>query len=573
MNCCAMRPLAETRHDSDSIMTNWKKLFALVCLFAAGTGFSQVPSSAGTATLQSNDGDPFKLSSGKSFSASGSAAGRRTVISPAAITREFDEAIEIILQNHVSAGKADIDKLTSSSIDAMLKALDPHSNFYDADEYQELVGEHESEYSGIGTSIAEFERRGDRGIYILSTAAGSPAMKAGLRFGDRIVAVDGISVANLSLDEVRNLIRGKRATAAILTVEKGGSEKKETVSVVRQKIHHKSVAAGFFVKDKIGYIDLTGGFTYTTADEFQAALADLDRHGLTGLVLDLRGNGGGILEQAVKVAEKFLPAGSIIASQRGRLPADTRVWTSANKSPETVPLVVLIDSDSASAAEVVAGALQDNDRALMVGTRTFGKGLVQNVLSLDFGTGLTLTAARYFTPSGRSIQRNYDDGSLYDYYNHRTPAAGVGTTAFVARTITNRKVFGGDGIAPDYEVVARKLTRNEAAIIDLAFFFVRQNSALRFKEKFSPEELASFGTDRGAEILGRSEIIANSDFIQRQIAYNTTLAISGPEAAERVRILTDREVLKAIELLPESAKLAASASAVRNNRRSTQITK
>lgn len=553
-------------------MTNWKKLFALVCLFAAGTGFSQVPSSAGTATLQSSDGDPFKLSSGKSFSASGSAAGRRKAISPAAIARQFDEAIEIILQNHVSAGKANIDKLTSSSIDAMLKSLDPHSNFYDADEYQELVGEHESEYSGTGTSIAEFERDGDRGIYVLSTAAGSPAMKAGLRFGDRILAVNGAEADNLSLNEVRSLLRGKRGTPAILTIERAGSEKNQTISVIRQKIHQKSVAAGFFVKDKVGYIDLTGGFSYTTGAEFESALDDLHRQGLSGLVLDLRGNGGGILEQAVKVAEKFLPAGSIIASQRGRLPADTRVWSSGNKTPDDIPLVVLIDGDTASAAEVVAGALQDNDRALMVGTRTFGKGLVQNVLSLDYGTGLTLTAARYYTPSGRSIQRNYDDGSLYDYFNHKAHAAGVGKTAFVAKTMTNRKVYGGDGIAPDYEEFPRQLNGNEAAFIDTAFFFVRQKSANGFDEMTSIEEFAKFAAARGNGNFDRSTINANFAFIQRQVAFNTALAKSGPEAAERVRIASDREVIKAIELLPESAQLSASASAVRGKRGSTQIT-
>ncbi|HEX3101165.1 MAG TPA: S41 family peptidase, partial [Pyrinomonadaceae bacterium] len=423
--------------------------------------------------------EPFSIKRGSTFSASGGLS--KTASETAAnfsktsqITADISEAEDIIRQNQIDGRRIAPSEMTKSALTGALRSLDPHSNFFDPTEWKDLLDEERSGYSGIGATIANFDKGGVSDTYVLSTFPGSPASRAPLRFGDKIVTIDGEKMTGKPSDVVRDKIRGTNGSLLRMTVERADSNRLETIEMRRGRVPQPSIPDAYMLRPGIGYIELSEGFNYTTSEEFDAALQSLKRAGMRSLVLDLRGNGGGIVDQAVKVAEKFLPAGTLILTQRGRTRIDNRVWRSANPAAETMPLVVLVDQDTASASEIVAGAFQDNDRAMLIGEKTFGKGLVQSVIDLPGNTGLTLTSARYLTPSGRSIQRDYSKTTLYDYFNHTGETAAAVGAYFEARTITDRKVFGGDGILPDEPIKAEELTAPQAALLDPIFFFARE---------------------------------------------------------------------------------------------------
>ncbi len=515
--------------------------------------------------------DPFSLTPGTSFAASSthdairSPAGRR-----AAISADLDEALSIITNNYVGGTRLKIDGLTEAAISSMLHVLDPHSRFYNAAEFQDLLEEHESEYSGTGSSIAAFEKDGVIDTYIVSTFPDSPAAKAGLRFGDKIIMVNGRPVTNESPDTVRDLVRGRRGTSVGLTVERSDGQALQTIELKRDMVHEPAVPKGFLLQGtRAGYIDLTGGFSNATFRELETVINDLKERGMTSLVLDLRGNGGGILDQAVKVAEKFLPAGTTIVSQRGRSTDDKRIWKAAKARNETMPLVLVVNENTASASEVLAGALQDNDRALILGRRTFGKGLVQNVLNLPDGAGLTLTAARYYTPTGRSIQRDYFSTGLYDYYNHRT--AEIDKPAFAAKTPTDRVVYGGDGIAPDEIAVGGEMTAERIRLLDPIFFFSRDLTAGRLNNSLGERSIDDqlmqrfdgFLTANAAWRHLRPNVQKEEAFVRQMLGYYIGLATSGSEAGNRARIQADPQIKQALALLPKAEQLYGAARKAR----------
>src|SRR5436190_4679413 len=406
--------------------------------------------------------EPFSINRGSTFSASGSSRNVNNESGaanskPSSIASEILAAEQIIGRNYLSTKAASTDELTKTAIDGMLRSLDPHSNFYDAAEWKDLLDEQRSGYTGIGATISTFDIAGTTDTFILSTFPGTPAARAHLRFGDKILGINNEKMSGKSSDIVRDKLRGASGTILRLTVERAATNRIEIIEIRRNRVVQPSIPDAYILRPGIGYIDLSEGFNYTTSGEFDAALQELKARGMRSLVLDLRGNGGGIVDQAVKVAEKFLPAGTLILSQGGRTRIDNRVWRSANAAPDQMPLVVIVNEDTASASEIVAGAFQDDDRAMIVGERTFGKGLVQSVIDLPGRTGLTLTTARYLTPSGRSIQRDYTKVDIYDYFNHKGPAAAIDQPYFEGRTTTDRKVFGGDGIQPDEVVKSEKL--------------------------------------------------------------------------------------------------------------------
>ncbi|HCA58653.1 MAG TPA: hypothetical protein DEP46_11785, partial [Blastocatellia bacterium] len=364
------------------------------------------PAAAQTISLPKDSGD-FKIDQGSSFSATSSAPKNKPKQPGplAALSEDLAEALGLISQHHASSNAQRPDLLTASALSSALRSLDPHSKYYDREEFAELVGEHEGQYFGTGATIISVKSGGELETYVLSVAAGSPAETAGLKFGDRIISVDGKAIGGLHSYEVREMMRGELGTEVAIRLERAGNRAQTDLTMTRGRVAHKTIPHTFMLDEGVGYIDLSGGFSYTTVTELDDALLRLRARGVKALVLDLRGNSGGIVDQAVAVAERFLPFGTKILSQQGRNPNEDRVWRSANRLPVTVPLVVLVDGETASAAEIVAGALQDNDRALIIGEKTFGKGLVQNIIELEDGSALALTAARYYTPTGRSIQR------------------------------------------------------------------------------------------------------------------------------------------------------------------------
>lgn len=555
------------------------------CFFAA---FPQTKT-----VSQFEEVEPFKINRGSSFSASRSNPApkpeQNAQIPDSNVTRDFSDALEIIRKNHVDGKTVNYNELTKSAIDSMLHALDPHSNYFDAAEYQELLTDQQSEYFGIGATIANYQKGGTLDTYVIATFPDSPASRAGLRFGDKILAVDGEKMAGKNSSFVRDKVRGRKGSLVRILIERGDTRRQETVEIRRNRVPQPTIPDAYIIREGIGYIDMSEGFNYTTSDELTVALAELHKQGMKSLILDLRENTGGILDQAVKTAEKFLPAGSVIVSQRGRFAIDNRVWRSTNRTPETMPVVVLVNNATASASEIVSGALQDYDRALVVGESTFGKGLVQSIIDLPFGSGLTLTTARYYTPSGRSIQRDYSKGGLYDYFNHKASVTPQSKTE--AKTLTGRKVYGGDGITPDEIVKSEDLTELETEFLDPVFFFSQELTSGRVAgfENYKTGGQTKYGsrirpsdfpvTDEILTVFknfleksGEWKSLANKaetakSFIKTRIRYNLVTAAFGTVSANQVLIEDDRQVAKAVENLPRAGQLAQMANRARQSKK------
>jgi len=535
--------------------------------------------------LQMPEVEPFSINIGKSFAASSSHS--KTLSKKTdrnVIAEDFTDALEIIRNNHVGGKKNDYNRLTKTSISAMLRTLDPHSNYFDSTDYEELLTDQQSEYFGIGATIVNFEKTGEIDTYIVSTFPDSTANRAQLKFGDKILAVNGEKVSGKDSGIVRDKVRGRQGSIVRLTIERAETKRIETIEVKRSRVPQPSLPDAYILRPGIGYIDLSNGFNYTTADELSVALKELHAQGMNSLILDLRDNPGGILDQSVKVAEKFLPIGSTIVAQRGRYRIDNRVWNSANKSAENLPLVVLVNENSASASEIVAGALQDHDRALIIGEKTFGKGLVQSIINLPYGSGLTLTTARYFTPSGRSIQRDYQHTDSYDYFNHKVNLSEQEKNKTATKTANGRKVFGGDGISPDETVKRTNLTPQQIQMLDSLFFFARElvNGRIRGFENYKSQNISNpYGqrvkpTDAPVtdellaayasfmeQDISRKKAMPNfakeRNFIKLRLRYNLIMAYYGSVSANQVLIQEDSQVGKAIEVLPNARLLALTA--------------
>ncbi|MEW6362979.1 MAG: S41 family peptidase, partial [Acidobacteriota bacterium] len=330
------------------------------------------------------------------------------------IELDMSEALAIIESNHVAGKTLNYNDVFKSAIDGMLHSLDPHSNYFDAKEFEQFRTDQSSRYFGIGATIGDLSDADGKIIatFIRATFEGAPANRAGLRYGDKIVEVNGTNVLGKPFPEVRNMLRGPRGTVAKIVVERYGTGKRETIEIIRDAVPQPSIPEAYMIRPGVGYIAMTGGFNQTTYAEFTDAMRRLKAQGMKELVLDLKNNGGGLVSQAYRVANTFLDAGQVVFTQIGRLEGTTEAYRADNPNPEKIPLIVLVNRNSASASEILAGALQDHDRALIVGENTFGKGLVQNPFLLDYGSMLLLTIAKYQTPSGRLIQRDYSNGNL-----------------------------------------------------------------------------------------------------------------------------------------------------------------
>ena len=371
------------------------------------------------------------------------------------VEQDMSEALSIIEANHVSGKNLNYNDLVKSSIDSMLHTLDPHSNYFDAKEFEQFRTDQSSRYFGIGATIGDLSDANGNVIatYIKATFENAPANRAGLRYGDKIVEVNGVSVLGKPFTEVREKLRGPRGTLARLVVERYGTGKRETVDIIRDAVPQPSISEVYMIRPGVGYMAMRGGFNQTTYAEFAEGMKQLKAQGMQQLVLDLRDNGGGLVGQAFRVANAFLSTGQTVFTQKGRLGGTSESYKAENDNPDRTPVVMLVNRGTASASEILAGALQDHDRALIVGENTFGKGLVQNPFLMDYGTMLLLTIAKYETPSGRLIQRDYSNGNLYDYYTN----GGIGsddttvdpTRGPSSKTDSGRTVYSGGGINPD----------------------------------------------------------------------------------------------------------------------------
>lgn len=508
-----------------------------------------------------------------------------------AVQQDFNEALSVIQQRYIEGNKLDLNNVYKSSIIGMLRTLDPHSNYFDKEEFDEMKTDQRSEYFGIGASIQNYTIGEQVDTYIAATFPGSPAARAGLRFGDRIEAVDGTTMHAKSSAEVRDKIRGPRGTQVKLTIARANTGKSELVEIIRDAVAQPSVPDAYMIRPGIGYIDMTRGFNYDTAQGLQDALDFLNARGMNSLVLDLRNNPGGFLEQAIHVAETFLPAGQLILTQKGRNGANDREYKSRNPQPDRTPLVILVNEYTASASEIVAGAMQDHDRALIVGQTSFGKGLVQSIIPLEYGAGLTLTSAKYYTPSGRLIQRDYSDGGFYNYIYRggtlRDNKAEIKPNGPASRTDTGRPVYGGGGIMPDEVIKQDNLTAAQLRLRNPLFFFARAVATGRVAglEKYKVDRAIEFGHDLEPSDFPITEAVfrafkdyvagdpnwkslaptldRNRSFIDTQLRNNLATAAYGTVTALQVVMKEDPQVAKAVEVVPRARDLAMAAMRAR----------
>jgi carboxyl-terminal processing protease len=520
------------------------------------------------------------------------------------IEQDYNEAISTITSNY--SGDIDHEKATQAAIQGMLSTLDPHSAYFPYSEFKKLKEDQDSRFYGIGVTIVQHREGVPQrdGVYVQSAVEGTPAAKQGLRYGDRILEVDGKDARDWTSEQVSKNVRGSLGEPVTIKVERAGSEAPLYFTMVRDAVPLPTIRNAYMIKPGTGYIGLTGGFQRSSDDELAKAMKRLEEQGMRQLILDLRGNPGGLLDQAIDVASEFLPRGQVVVSVKGRTEySDPIVYKSTGSDPATVPLVILINRNSASASEIVAGAIQDHGRGLIVGETSFGKGLVQRIFQLPFNTGLTLTTARYYTPYGRSLQRDYSSGSLYDYYtrhdqadqppaanstrNLESPLALASPTPHqhsgpAVQTAAGRVFYGGGGITPDIEVKEPANTPARLRIAEAAFHFTRQLVAgivpglesyrvekVQYGKNAKPTDFPV--TDRVLEAFRNfvrsqpdsqvtpAQLDEDLDFAKLRLRQEIVTAAFSNDAGARVLLDSDVQVLRALDALPDAKRLADSA--------------
>ncbi len=398
---------------------------------------------------------------------------------------KFREVLMLVENNYVDS--VNTEELVDYSISKMLEKLDPHTAYFNAEEATAARSQLESGFDGIGV---EFNIYNDT-VYVVTPLSGGPSEAAGIQSGDRIISVnkENLSGPGVTNAQVYKLLRGKRGTKVDLSIERVGLKDKMNFAVVRDRIPTYSVDASYMVDQEIGYIKVSR-FSETTFDEFKSALKTLKAEGLKNLILDLRGNPGGYMERATSMADEFIAGDKLLVYTEGKDSRfDRKTRSHVDGLFEQGPLIVLVDEGSASASEILAGALQDHDRALVVGRRSYGKGLVQMPIKLSDGSELRLTISRYYTPSGRSIQKPYELGKGEDYSQdlaHRYESGELFNADSIKfdktkiyKTDGGRVVYGGGGITPDI-FVAKDTLMNSKYLFELYSKNIIREYALRY---------------------------------------------------------------------------------------------
>jgi carboxyl-terminal processing protease len=474
---------------------------------------------------------------------------------------EFAEVYKVVEENYAEPVNPD-KAIYNGAIPGMLHVLDPHSNFFDPKSYSLLKEDQRGKYYGVGMTVGPRNNK----VIVIAPFVGTPAYRAGIRPGDIIIAVDGKPTDGMTTGDVADLLKGPKGTTVHITMLREGADKPIEFAVVRDEIPRYSVDLHFMIRPGIGYMHVSG-FNETTEHEVSAALDEMGD--LKGLILDLRQNPGGLLSEGVGVADKFLRKGQVIVSHHGRSSSEKRYVATHGNGGKEYPLVVLVNRGTASAAEIVSGAIQDHDRGLIVGETTFGKGLVQTVYPLSENTGLALTTAKYYTPSGRLIQRDYSNVSLYDYYYNRDNLDDTANRE-VKLTDSGRTVYGGGGITPDVKIDPVKSNKFQDTMLQhYAFFnyakhyvithhpsestFVVDDALMSDFRKFLDEEKVPYS---------EADMLENNDWVRANIKSEIFIDAFGQEEGLKVRAETDPQVVKALELLPQAKQLAENARKV-----------
>jgi carboxyl-terminal processing protease len=474
--------------------------------------------------------------------------------------RTFTQVYNIVEQNYAEPVNPD-KAIYNGAIPGMLHVLDPHSNFFDPKSYSLLREEQRGKYYGVGMTVGPRNNK----VIVIAPFVGTPAYRAGIHPGDVIIAVDGKPTDNLSTAEVADMLKGPKGTTVRITVLREGSDKPLEFSIIRDEIPRYSVDLHFLIRPGIGYMHISG-FQETTDHEVREALDEMGD--LKGLILDLRQNPGGLLSEGVGVADQFLQKGQVIVSHHGRSSPEKVYRASHGNGGKDYPIVVLVNRGTASAAEIVAGAIQDHDRGLIAGETTFGKGLVQTVYPLGENTGLALTTAKYYTPSGRLIQRDYNGVSLYDYYYERDTDASNGNRE-VKLTDSGRTVYGGGGITPDVKIPTPKGNAFQDTMLQHYAFF---NFAKHYTITHRPtkafvadeqvmQDFRRFLDDQKIPYT-EADLVANNDWARSNIKAEIFIDAFGQEEGLQVRAEADPEVIKALDLLPQAKTLAETARRV-----------
>jgi len=485
--------------------------------------------------------------------------------------KKFNEVLTLVQKNYVDQVKTD--KLTEAAIKAMLEQLDPHSVYITPDQLKRVNEEFQGKFEGIGV---EFQVVNDT-ILIVSPIVGGPSEALGIQAGDRIVMIDGVSAIGITTEDVPKKLRGPKGTKVTVGIHRPGLPNLLEFEITRDVIPLYSVDVSFMINSEVAYVRVTR-FSATTNEEFTKALSNLKSNGMKKLVLDLRNNPGGYLDQAFKMASLFIEKGRKIVYTRGRVPEFNAEYVSEGGEYSDIPLVILVNDGSASASEIVSGAVQDWDRGLIVGETTFGKGLVQRQYDLSDGSAIRVTTSRYYTPSGRLIQKPYEGGK----YLHSDIPDFLGreerkdTARPDYKTMGGRTVFGGGGITPDYAIKLDTLTEYSVQLRRVNLFLEYGNKYVeRAKEvlksrygsdymKFSTDfevsdemlkELISLASSRGIE-YNEEQFRRDVEFIKTNIAYVIARDLWGNNGAMAVWLTSDKQFQKALELIPEAEKLA-----------------
>ena len=476
--------------------------------------------------------------------------------------RDFTRVLDVVQANY--AEPVDVDKAVyQGAIPGMLRVLDPHSNFFDARQFALLREDQRGKYYGVGMVVAPSR---DNHTVVMSPYVGAPAYNAGIRPGDIIIKVDDKPTDGLTTSDVADMLKGAKGTVVKITVTREGYNDPLVFTVTRDEIPRHSVDIAFLLRPGVGYIRLSG-FNETTGREIADALKELNAGSLDGLILDMRTNPGGLLNEAVEVGDMFLDKNQLIVSHHGRASTERRYYALRGNQGVKVPLVIVVNGNSASATEIVSGAVQDHDRGLIVGETTFGKGLVQTVTALSENTGLALTTARYYTPSGRLIQRDYKSISLYEYhYERKVPQH----PTEVKLTDSGRQVTGGGGITPDIVVPAPKLTKFQELLLRADVFYPYEQGVGGFTKFYlgtRPTITKNFEADDNvmrdlrAYLNKRNvrytepDIADNLDWIKRKIKQEVFLSTFGQQEGFKVLLESDPQITAAVDAIPQARAL------------------